>query len=431
MPELKDDVVKGVKWTTTTTIVLAVVAILKIVVLTRFLDKSDFGLMALVTFVMGVMELFNDMGLTSAILHKQDITKQQYSSLYWINWLASIVMYGILCLITPLISDFYEQPILNNLIPLIGVNLLLSGIGRQFKTIEQKELRFNFISKVDIIAAILSLILAIYLAIKDYGVYSLVYSLLFQSLFSNVLFLFIGLRKYKLLFYCKISGIEHFLRIGLYQVGGQVINHFNRDLDILIIGKLFSADVLGGYSLARELVRKPSAFIIPVLNKVGAPTLAKVYREPDRLKEYYLKMTNVLASIAIPMYLLIAVFAYPIVYILYGESFLNITILVQILTVNMVFRVIGGNVGNLIIATGKTSLDFKWNILTFFIMPLFVYIGAQFNIVMVAVMVSFSMIVLYIPSYYFLVKPLASISLVEYIKAYFVIKPIKLKYGRV
>ena len=84
-------------------------------------------------FVMGFMELFNDMGLTSAILHRQNITKKQYASLYWVNWVASFLMYGLLLLITPLISRFYGQPLLNRLIPLIGINLLLS---RDRKTIQ-------------------------------------------------------------------------------------------------------------------------------------------------------------------------------------------------------------------------------------------------------------------------------------------------------
>ena len=70
---LKKQVTTGVKWTTLATMILAVVALLKVSVLARFLEKSDFGLMALITIVMGFMNLFNDMGLTSAILHKQEL----------------------------------------------------------------------------------------------------------------------------------------------------------------------------------------------------------------------------------------------------------------------------------------------------------------------------------------------------------------------
>jgi len=411
----------GVKWTTISTVVLAVVAILKISILTRFLDKSDFGLMALVTFVMGFMELFNDMGITSAILHKQGITKKQYASLYWINWIASIIMYLLLLVITPLVASFYEQSLLNTLIPLIGLNLILSAIGRQYKTIEQKNLLFNTISIIDIIGALLSLGLSVFLAIYGYGVFALVYSVIFQALFSNFCYFLIGLRKYGLLFHFKFHETKEFLKIGMYQVGGQVVNYFNRDLDILIIGKFFSTDVLGGYSLARELVRRPSSFIIPILNRVGAPALSKINDNHKKLKQSYLKMTNILASLTIPIYLIIAFLAYPIVYVLYGESFTDITILVQILTINMIFRVIGGNVGNLVVATGRTDLDFKWNLLTFIVTPLFVLIGSQFGIIGVAVMMSLSMVFLYIPSYFYLIKRMINVSLIEYSKAFFII----------
>lgn len=418
---INQEIKKGVKWTTISTIVLAVVAILKVSILTRFLDKSDFGLMALVTFVMGFMELFNDMGLTSAILHKQDISKKQYASLYWINWLASIILYLLLILITAPISNFYEEPLLNNLIPLIGLNLLLSAIGRQYKTLEQKNLLFFSISAIDIIAAVLSLVLAVILAVYNYGVYALVYSVIFQAGFSNFLYLILGIKKYGFLLHFRLNETRDFLKIGMYQVGGQIVNYFNRDLDILIIGKFFPSDVLGGYSLARELVRRPAAFILPILNKVGAPTLSKINTDSAKLKEYYLKMTNILATLTIPMYLLIAIFAYPIIIILYGKDFVDITILVQLLTVNMIFRIIGGNVGNLVIATGKTNIDFQWNLLTFFVTPLFVYIGSQFGINGVATMMSLSMVVLFIPGYYFMVKRMIDVSLKEYIKAFFMI----------
>ena len=96
MNEIKKGVVSGIKWTSLGTIIIAVVAILKLSILARFLDKADFGLMALVTFVMGFMNLFNDMGLTSAILHKQNITDKQYASLYWLNIGFSIILYILL-----------------------------------------------------------------------------------------------------------------------------------------------------------------------------------------------------------------------------------------------------------------------------------------------------------------------------------------------
>ncbi len=184
----KKQVIQGLKWTSYTTVFLAISAVLKISILARFLEKSDFGLMAIITFILGFMNLFGEMGLSTAILHKQDIKKTTYASLYWLNLVFSLVLYLILWLITPLVAKFYSEPELNSLIPLIGINIIISAIGLQFKTIETKHLLFKTTGLIDILAAIASLALAIYLAVTGYGVLALVYSAILQQLIANALF---------------------------------------------------------------------------------------------------------------------------------------------------------------------------------------------------------------------------------------------------
>lgn len=200
----------GLKWTTVSTIVLAISAMIKISVLARFLEKADFGVVAIVLFVLGFIELFNDMGISTAILARENITKHQYASLYWINWIISIVIYVLILIISPFVAMFYSSDLLRSLLPLLGINLVLSAIGRQFKTIEQKNLRFKWISVIDVTASVVSLSVSVFLAIYNYGVYSLVYSLILQIFISNVLYLLIGLRKYQLLFHYNFSEIKPF-----------------------------------------------------------------------------------------------------------------------------------------------------------------------------------------------------------------------------
>jgi len=419
---LKKQVILGLKWTSFATICLALVAILKISILARFLEKSDFGLMALVTFVMGFMNLFSDMGLSTAILHKQKITKKNYASLYWFNIIICIVLYGALFLVTPLVSSLYNEPELNYLIPLLGLNLIISGIGIQFKTIETKNLAFKSISLIDILAAIISLFVAVWLAVNDYGVLSLVYSALIQYLISNLLFLIIGIKKHGLLLHFRLTETLPFLKIGIYQVGGQVANYFNRDLDILLIGKFFSTEILGGYSLAKQLVFRPAQIINPILVKVASPTLAKFQNQNDLLKKNYLKLINIVSSLNIPVYLVIVLFAPLIVQIVYGPDFYNIVNLVRILSFYMIFRAIGNPIGSLVIATGRTDLEFKWNVMSLLIMPIFIYIGSMFGVAQVSLSLTFAMILLFVPSWKFLVNKMTGATLREYIIAIINIK---------
>ena len=229
---IKSQAISGVKWTSISTAVVAVNGLLKISILTRFLDKSDFGLIAITLLVLGFTELFIDMGLSIAIIHRQNITRQEYSSLYWINFIFSIVLCGVIIVISPVIAEFYNEPELLNLLPLMSVILILSAVGRQFKTIEQKNLNFRRIAIIVIASSLSSLTLAVVLAIKGFGVYSLVYAAIAQSFLSNISFFLLGITKNKILFHFRYPEVKPFLKIGLYQVGSQLTNYFKGNLDI-------------------------------------------------------------------------------------------------------------------------------------------------------------------------------------------------------
>lgn len=414
---LKKQVISGVKWTTYSTFFAAGTGVLKISILARFLDKSDFGLMALITFVLGFIELFNDMGLTSAILHKQNISAKVYASLYWLNLFVSCILYVILLSITPLVSLFYDQPMLNLYIPILGINIIISGIGRQFRVIRQKELAFQLISVIDILAAGLSLVIATQLAISGYGVLSLIYSALFQYTFSNVCFLIYGIKSNGLLFHYRFSETKPFLRMGIYQVGGQIINYLNSSIDVLLIGKFFSQATLGEYNLAKQLVMRPVQFINPIIMKVASPTLVKFQLDPDLLKSHYLKLVSVLSTLNLFVYILIIAFAPLIVRYMYGDNFSETVILVRILSIYMIFRSLWNPISSLVIATGRTDLEFKWSIIALITFAVSIIFGIQFGIIGVTISLTLAMVLLFVPSWKLLINKMIGASLKDYIGA--------------
>lgn len=407
--------IKGVKWTTLNTLTLTICTLLKISILARLIDKSDFGLMAIITFVMGFVDLFMDMGISIAILHKQKISKNEYSSLYWINILFSFAIYLIILSITPTIALFYKEEALNIFIPLTGISIIIVAIGRQYKTILQKKLNFKKISVIEITAAIISLILAFVLAYNEFGIYSLIYSLLTNYTIVSFAFLLTGFTEHPVRFHFKFSETKSFLKIGIFQVGSQIVNYFNRDLDLLLIGKFFGSEILGGYSLAKQLVFRPAQIINPILTQVATPTLAKLQSNSQMLKENYLKLINLVSTINLIAYLLIFLLAPFLVQIFYGELYSEVTPIVRILCFYMYIRALGNPVGSLVVATGKTYLEFYWNLFTLAIIPILIFIGAKYSIEWVAIFISVGMFLLIIPNWYFLVRKMIPVSLKEFI----------------
>ncbi|MBT3612583.1 MAG: MOP flippase family protein [Flavobacteriales bacterium] len=412
---INKQVIIGVKWTTLGTLSVTLSNVLKVSILARFLSKDDFGVFAIVVFFLGFFKMLSEMGLTTAILHKQDIKKNEYASLYWFNIILCICLYLLLFLITPIISGFYNEPELDFLIKVLGLSIIINSIGLQFRTIETKNLSFKYINIFDIIASVISLSFAIWLAVNGYGILALVYSVVLEYAISNFLLFFLGLRNHGVRVYFRFKDLKPFLRIGLFQVGGQSANFFNRNLDILIIGKFFSQEVLGGYSLAKQLVFRPTQVINPILAKVAAPTLAKFQNNLELLKENYLKLVNVVSSVNFVSYFILIVFAPIIVEIFYGGGYSSIVLLVRILCVYMVFRAILNPIGSLVVATGRTDIQFIWNIVLLILMPIVVYAGSMFGIVEVTIALTVTMILLFLPSWYFLVRKMSGATLKEYV----------------
>ncbi|WGF93442.1 MOP flippase family protein [Aequorivita marisscotiae] len=417
MDPIRGSVIKGVKWTTLGTIGVAICSLLRLSILARFLDKSDFGLMALTLFILGIINLFMDMGLTSAIFHKQNISKNEYSSLYWINLIFGILVFGIIFFVSPYIASFYNEPLLAELIIIMALAVLAAALGGQFKTIEHKNLNFRIIALVELTSAIISLGIAVILAIYQYGIYALIFSALFQYAVPNLFFWLRGLFLNPVRFHFKLSEALPFLKIGIYEVGSQFVNYFNRDLDIIVIGKLFSTELLGGYSLAKQLVFKPAQIINPIITKIANPLLAKFQTDIHVLKRNYLKLINIISSLNFFVYLGIIIFAPIIVTILYGSKYESIVALVRILSLYMYLRSLGNPIGSLVIATGRTNLSFYWNLFSMAIMAIFVFLGSLVSIQAVAWAVTLGFLFLFVPNWWFLVRRMTGASLTEFTKA--------------
>ena len=186
-------IVKGLGWTTASSILRNLVQLLQLAILTRYLDKADFGIIAIAHLFIVFTAMFLDMGISVGIIHKQNITNKEYSSLFWLNiFFGSILTLG-LYLLAPIVTAGYHSQDLTNVVQLICFTIFLSALGTQQRTFCQKKTFFGRMAVIEIIGAIITLVVAVVTAMMGYGVYSLAYSSLAGSLFMNVAHLVIGL----------------------------------------------------------------------------------------------------------------------------------------------------------------------------------------------------------------------------------------------
>lgn len=408
--------IKGVAWSSASTIVRSIVSLLQVSILTRFLDKTEFGIVAICTLFIGFSQIFMDLGFSIGIIHKQDITPQQYSSLFWLNIFSGILITGILYMISPIIAEVYNTPSLTNILSLLSFSILFSSIGNQHRTVQQKLMRFKYISVIEILASLLTLLVAIILVTNGYGIYSLVYSTLFNILFSNLLFFFIGIYKDRnISFHFILKDTYPFLKLGIFSVGTQVLDYLSREVDVILISVTLGKEILGAYSLCKKLVLSVYSAITPILTKVLAPTFAYIQNDISHVRKIYYDVIETISIINFPIYFLISIFSYGIINFLYGDNYTDSAMILSLLSIYYGYLSTGSPVGSLQAALGRTDTGFYWTIVRIVLNTLAIFIGSYFNNIEGIILSLFLVTLLSKPiSWRITVKPLINGHFIEY-----------------
>lgn len=361
---LKKKALLGVKWTGVSTILVTLLQLGQLSILARYLQPSDFGLMAVVMVVVGFSKAFEDMGLSNAIIQRPEVTHIQLSSLYWLNIASGLLLTLIALAVAPLLALVYSEPRLLSLMMVISSVFLVVAVGNQFRVLCQKELRFKVMESVNVIASGAAFIGAVVSAVSGLGVWSLVFAMLIQATVSSILFLCIGLKKYhKPALIYKHSELKGFFGFGLYQMGERSINYISANADKLIISKLVGMNATGFYNLAWQLIIFPLSKINPIVNKVAFPVYSKVQTDHAVLNHYYSFNVKALSMVTMPLLAFLVFFSGEVVRVVFGDGWRTTEELLPALAMVGIMKAIGNPGGALILALGRADVGFWWNII--------------------------------------------------------------------
>lgn len=411
---LRKQTFSGVRWTTFSSLGRAILQFTQIAVLARLLAPADFGLMALVVAIMALLKIFADAGVSNAIIHHQDISQDQLSSLYWLNVLISAALALSLVIISGWVAAWYQQPDLQYLLWFAGFTLLVGAMAQQLRVVAQKKLRFNSLAKIELASTLLGFGVAVVVALKGGGVYALVFGSLATAL-AGCCFAWWWLAEgWRPKPHLHLGEIGHFLKFGTYMIGNNLANTFNSQVDVLLGGKLLGVQAVGLYSMPKDLNLRIAGVFNPIVTQVGMPVMARTQNDEVLLKRVFLRTMRMTASVNFPIYIAMCVFAPEIVRLLLGEKWEASIPLLQVFAIWALLRSTGNPVGSLLMARGRADLSFKWNMAWLLIMPPAIWYGSQYGVMGMAVAMTALGIIGYWPNWYFLVRPLCGAELGEY-----------------
>ena len=210
---LRQKTFSAVRWTTFDALGKALLTIASLSVLARILAPEDYGLMAIVTVILGFAGLFADIGINAAFVQRKDVTDEQRASLFWLNVFVSIVLALIVVGLSPIIAELYGEPRLAILISVSASVFILRALGQQVRMAAEKELKFRAVVTLELAAAFIGFFVAVLAALAGWGVLALVLSGVTAAAFSTLFFWLFISAGWRPALYLRVSDIRSFAEI--------------------------------------------------------------------------------------------------------------------------------------------------------------------------------------------------------------------------
>jgi O-antigen/teichoic acid export membrane protein len=395
--ELKQQTISGVKWSGFARGSQQIIQFIIAVILARLLMPEDFGILAMAIVFTGLIAVFNDFGIGSAIIQKQDLTENDLSSIFWLNVSIGIVTSLLTVIISPLIAAFYEKEILSQLLSLMALGFFFTSLSTVQQSLLIREMNFKKISMFEITSTVFSGIVAISLAYFGYGVWSLVWQGLTATIVMVLLLWLTSQWRPKFTFH--VQSIKSVLGFSLNLLGFSTINYFSRNVDYLLIGKFLGAEPLGYYTLAYRLMLYPLENISAVVSRVLFPAFSTIQNDNARFRDAYLKTTRYIAFVTFPMMFGLFAVTNEFILTIFGPKWEQTIFLLKILCFIGMLQSIGTTVGQIYLAKGKTDWMFKWGLFTTVVTVLFISVGLHWGLKGVAIAYAARILVLSYPGY--------------------------------
>ncbi|MGB9096421.1 MOP flippase family protein [Erwinia sp.] len=394
----------------------AVLQVVQLGVLARKLETHELGILAIINAILAVAMVLQDMGMSSYIVHRQNITRKEQSTIYWVNVLLSLLTGLLLIAIAWPIAHFYHIPQLTGLIMLTSINFLILGSLSQYQAHFIKAKRMVLLAKIEMVTKLFAFLFTVGLIYyTTLNVSAVILGLFANAAMRVACMIWFGEKSWRPTFEFDKPTFFSSLKYGVYQLGSQTINQLRTQADSLIVGKVMGADMLGVYSLAKELVLQPLKLVTPVINRLALPRFAEKQHDPEQLKKLFLKGTLAIMLFSSLIYLGIGILSPVIVRVLYGSSHEAVAHLIPLMLLFGMLRPMGGLTGSISQANGRTNVEFYWNIVaSLIVVAVLATTWIYPNVWYVALTLSISQVLISAFAHPFFIKPVIGIPFLPY-----------------
>lgn len=288
------------------------------IVLARLLSPDDYGLIGIITIFTTVCTAIIGGGFSNALIRTKNPSDDDYNTAFIINLGLSLVLYAIVFLCSPLISDFFNR---HELVPLTRVSsftMIIGALAIVQQTRLTKRIDFKTQTKITLTASILSGIVGIALALMDYGVWALVVQGIVSQTLRTVLLWFFNHWVPSIRF--SKESFNRLFGFGWKLMVSGVLDNLWKEIYQLVVGKFYSPATLGQYTRAKGFSQMFSSNLTGVIQRVTFPVLSDIQDEKERMIAAYRKIIKTTMFITFALMFALGAVSEPLLYCLIGPK---------------------------------------------------------------------------------------------------------------
>lgn len=327
------------------------------IIIARILSPHDYGIVAMMSVFIAIAHVFIQNGFNMAVVQKKNASEVDFGTALLINFLIGVVLYLLLVLFSSQIAHFYSQPLIRTCMPVMALLLVIGSINSIQIAIANRSMQFKKLFKANIVASIISGTIGILSAFAGLGVWALIIQ---QLGFSVVLGIVLLLQQHWVpkFYFCKKSALEMF-SFGWNLLAAGLINQIYNELNSLVIGKKYTSSDLAFYTKGSQF---PKLITMGIDHSISSVMFSAFSRKQEDQKQLHIliKKTNRVNSFfVLPLLMILAMIAKPLVTVLLTEKWLPIVPYMQICCFTFAFHPLGATQGQVIAAVGRSDIRLK------------------------------------------------------------------------
>lgn len=371
---------RGLSWNAVNLLVNKGASILVRLALARLLLPEHFGMIAMIMVFLGLLKIFVDLGLKSALIQRSRDTQTalRHDTAFWFLLGASTVWTVVfIAIVTPFMVWFYDEPALTNSAIAMGMSILIAGIATVPEVQLSRRMRFRQLALAEFWSVVVASGLAITLAFAGAGPWALVaQQLANEGVRSALIWL---MARWRPRWRYSFEVLRHLFGFSGYMLGSQVVHYLRSSADKLVIGYILGATALGVYSLAYLLTETLRVHIGTVVGRVMFPAFSRLKDDRSELARLYLKVVSYLCAIVFPIATTVAILSETLIGTLFGPDWSAAVVPTQMLSLASICYALAGDPSSILKGLGLARENLRIHATGTFVIGLpAVFLGAHF-----------------------------------------------------